>query len=114
MEASIAEIWGEGEEEIGWIFTWPRQPFLWEVELIDSLLLSTGRLNGSVIEYSRNWKPEEDGVFKVKSAYNVMEKLIVDDGGLSSLLEKSGKIKSGGIFLEIFSRSDTNMLESCN
>ena len=34
-----------------------------------------------------------------------MEKLIVDDGGLSSVLEKSGKIKSGGIFLEIFSRS---------
>jgi hypothetical protein len=73
--------------------TWRRQPFLWELNLLNNLLaLMEGVALGDE-EDKWVWIPEEDGLFSVNSTYAILEDLFlleedvgdINDGVFSSL-----------------------------
>lgn len=75
-DAFVGEVWGFSGVRMDWILEWRRQPFMWEVDLIESLLGLIGRLNGLEEEDRWCWRPEGQGVFTVKSVYKVVEALL--------------------------------------
>lgn len=64
-----------------------RELFAWEKELLQSLFL---RLEGVELREGDDcwwWKPEEGGIFSVKSCYSILQRLRLVEGGLSGEVE---------------------------
>jgi len=62
-EAKIGELWNSHDGIVTWNIGWRRQPFLWEVALIDNLLaLLEGVLLGEEDD-KWIWLPEDGGIF---------------------------------------------------
>ena len=60
-----------------WELNWRRNPFLWELNLVDILLASLeGVILGSDVD-RWVWLPEKDGCFSVKSMYMVLERILL-------------------------------------
>jgi len=57
------------EEGREWSFRWRRHIFVWEEELLVSLMEDLERMTWSPSEDVWRWNLEENGVFSVKSAY---------------------------------------------
>jgi hypothetical protein len=65
----------EGVRELE--FSWRRPFFVWEEEILASLMVD---LEGHVWNLGLDgwgWKPEEDGVFSVKSMYKKLEAMYI-------------------------------------
>lgn len=66
-EATVADVWVNGEMGREWRFMWRRNFFVWEDDLLNSLVED---LEGHVWSHEEDvwiWKLEEDGRFSVKS-----------------------------------------------
>jgi hypothetical protein len=76
-EASVAEVWNPECEVERWRFHWRRRFFVWEETMLDEL---KEVLNGVMISAGVDswcWKPGNDAVFTVKSAYEFVSNLSV-------------------------------------
>jgi len=69
----VRDLWTIIDGEVVWNLLWRRQPFLWERDLIGTLLALIGNVNLGVEEDRWLWMPEEGGTFTVKSSYRVLE-----------------------------------------
>lgn len=79
-EATIEELWSSVDGVVSWNIGWRRQPFLWENNLIDNLLIL---IEGFVLgegEDCWRWSPEEGGFFSV-SSYKILEGIVLLEGG---------------------------------
>jgi len=69
----VAELRGDGSSNTGWNFMWRRRLFVWEVNLLNSLLAKLHDVVLSHGEDVRVWKLEENGEFSVSSLYKKLE-----------------------------------------
>lgn len=72
-DATVGEVGVETEGGREWVFRWRRNFFVWEEELLLSLIEDLEGMTWSISEDEWRWSLDETGVFSVKSAY---EKLI--------------------------------------
>lgn len=71
-----------------WNLVWRRHPFLWETNLISTLVASIEGITLGNDEDDWAWTPEEGGKFSVRSSYRVLESLLLLEEGLSALEER--------------------------
>jgi len=83
QDFKVGEVWHTGSGRGTWRLPWRRELFAWENELLQSLFL---RLEGVVLREGVDrwcWKPEEGGVFSIKSCFDILQDLWLVDGVLS-------------------------------
>jgi len=80
---------------INWNLTWRRQPFLWEINLINNLLAILEGVNfGNEVD-KWVWLSDDGGIFTVKSSYTALEPILLSEDvsaqeeGVFSLLWRS-------------------------
>jgi hypothetical protein len=75
-EEVIARMWnGNGME--GWNLRWRRSLFVWELNLLNELLLLINTFRPSEVVDRWVWRAEQDEIFTVKSAYNIVSSLLL-------------------------------------
>jgi hypothetical protein len=82
---SILAYWLNGGGDYCWAVEWRRNLFEWELELYQNLLevICGTSLSGAADNWV--WIEADDGVFSVKSCYNLFSRLVFNNSGLSSL-----------------------------
>lgn len=78
-EAKVGEVGMVTELGREWRFIWRRHLFVWEEELLLSLMEDLAGMSWSNQGDSWSWRLEESRVFSVKSAYEKLEGLVVTD-----------------------------------
>lgn len=68
-----------------WDFSWRRDLFVWEEDLVDAMLEDLNGFVFSDVEDDWRWSLEEDGTFSVKSMYSKLETLMVREESLDEL-----------------------------
>jgi hypothetical protein len=82
----------DGENRL-WNFSWRRNLFHWEEELVKRLREMLDSVVFSMEEDCWRWLPDLDGDFSVKSAYNLLVKELLTEEELDdSLVDVFGKI----------------------
>jgi hypothetical protein len=76
-EASVAEVWNPEPVVERWRFHWRRRFFVWEETVLEELKEVLTGVTVSVEVDSWCWKPGNDVVFTVKSAYEFVSNLLV-------------------------------------
>jgi hypothetical protein len=76
-DETIANVWSPMVDG-GWNFSWRRRLFVWEMGLLDELLLVLSSVALSTEEDCWGWRPELGEDFTVKSAYNLVSGLMTD------------------------------------
>ncbi|RVW55159.1 LINE-1 reverse transcriptase-like [Vitis vinifera] len=69
---TVEECWDQNTGQGGWILGLLRDLNDWEVGLVGNILAVLRDYSVTVEDYSVCWKKGEDGLFKVKYAYNVL------------------------------------------
>ena len=72
-DAMVAEVRVEGGTESGWNLTWRRGLFVWEEEVLNSMLLDLQGFECSQGEDEWRWTLEGGGGFTVRSMYKKLE-----------------------------------------
>jgi len=86
-EAKVGDVVSlHGGVRVGDI-NWRRRIFLWELNLIDNLMASLEGVNVGSDEDRWVWLPEEVGGFSKKSAYTVLERILLVDEELGAVEE---------------------------
>ena len=80
-EGCVGDFLRSVEAGGGWMFSWRRNLFVWEEELLISLLEDLEGHNGSIDIDRWEWKVKEGAVFSVKSSYKKLENLMVWEEG---------------------------------
>ncbi|GAU35033.1 hypothetical protein TSUD_103560 [Trifolium subterraneum] len=81
-EASVA-ILGGGEGGVRGNMSWRRRLFVWEESLVEQFLEV---LNGVILtdqDDNWRWKPDSNGIFSVKSTYELVSNLMSDRGRIT-------------------------------
>jgi hypothetical protein len=76
-DATVAEVWSPGVGS-GWNLIWRRNLFVWETTLLEELLLLLGPIVLSTERDDLGWRPEQGGVFSVKSTYTLVSNLLIE------------------------------------
>jgi hypothetical protein len=76
QDTTIASVWNSNEIP-GWNLRWRRRLFEWELNLLNELLLLLSSVSLTNVEDSWYWKPAEEKVFTVKSAYDLVSDLML-------------------------------------
>lgn len=72
-EALVSVLVEVREGEVHWNLVWRRYPFNWEIDLVNLLLEMLQGFNVVDEEDVWWWRPEEGGVFSVRSSYLALE-----------------------------------------
>jgi hypothetical protein len=96
-EGMVSDFVVLGGDSIDWIFTWRRTLFHWEEELVVGLKELLVEVVLKVEEDRWEWIPGEEGVFSVKSAYNILSKELGNVDLLAEELE--------GVFAHVWESS---------
>jgi hypothetical protein len=86
-EGTVLDLVGSGGERLEWNFTWRRNLFQWEEDLVVGL---RGLLESVVLKVDEDcweWIPGAEGIFSVKSAYNLLDKELGNEEELAGELE---------------------------
>lgn len=84
QEVKVGELWKSSVAGGMWRFSWRRELFVWEVNMLNTLFLF---LEGAGIGEGVDkwvWKPDKVGVFTVKSCYFLLQNLRPLDETLST------------------------------
>jgi len=76
-EAMVGDIGVVTEEGLVWNFSWRRRLFVWEEELLLSLMEDLEGITMSNEDDVWRWNLEDNGIFSVKSAYLKLEGLVL-------------------------------------
>ncbi|MCH99327.1 ribonuclease H protein, partial [Trifolium medium] len=75
-DVSVASLWNrDGSER--WNLEWRRRLFVWESTLWEELVLIINSVTLSCEEDKWEWKLDKNGVFSVKSTYELVSKLLI-------------------------------------
>ncbi|PNY13317.1 hypothetical protein L195_g009970 [Trifolium pratense] len=68
----VGDYYEQRGEAVRWTFSWRRELFQWEEDLVVRLRDMLEPVVFSLEEYCWSWKPDPEGVFSVKSSYNLL------------------------------------------
>lgn len=79
-EAKVSEMGSWTEEGWSWSLVWRRNLFVWEIEMLDSLLLVLNNTKPQQQKPDRwFWEKEPNVTYSVKNAYSLISKEVVGD-----------------------------------
>ncbi|GAU33092.1 hypothetical protein TSUD_259430 [Trifolium subterraneum] len=77
----VNDFWVHNNANWSWSFSWRRNLFQWEVELVAQLRVLLESVVLSLEEDFWRWRPDPEEVFSVNSTYNVLvNEFLLDDG----------------------------------
>lgn len=86
-EAKVREVGvGQGGGRY-WNLSWRRQPFSWKANLFENLMDLLEDVVFTTEEDKWVWSVVDDGIFSVKSAYNILEAIFLVEEGVGALKE---------------------------